>query len=488
MMDHKTQAITASDGQGADMQYLIKPRGRGYSLRMVTPDVLIGTENPWTGRKFGNEIKLGLNTRQHAEAIRLRDIRIGQIRQLEADALVNAGRKSVGRIIELTPESAAEWRQMREEADDPDAIDHVLTEKLERAERAGMGQQVRSFAKMVYKGALPLEKALEMYLDERSEGNPYGYDPLAVTTALNVRSSVKHLIAFLGGEAPTLHDVTSEKAFQFRTEYLPLVAKVKAQTVAKHMTLLRGIWAWSIADKKLLQTKSGRPIRNPWVVEQTGTPKKKATRRRSTERRVTFTADQVTMLLKRFPEWGSREGDLLRLALITGCRVDEVGSLKLTDVKEDGTGFTVPKGKSENARRYIPLVEDAERLMLQRFTMASREQSGLPHKERRLFPEWPLKPSTQKVNSASQWFTRYRRKVLGAETDGRLAMHSFRHTWRTMARRAGVPEDRIHELGGWEGNRTASKQYDHGLTEELLTCVQMTVWQALRAEGYLEKF
>ncbi|WP_424944820.1 hypothetical protein [Aliiroseovarius crassostreae] len=93
------------------MQHLMKPRGKGYSLRLVTPEVLIGTENPWTGRPFGREIKLGLNTRSHAEAIRLRDIRLGQIRQLEADALASAGQGSVGRILDLSPESAEEWRQ-----------------------------------------------------------------------------------------------------------------------------------------------------------------------------------------------------------------------------------------------------------------------------------------------------------------------------------------------------------------------------------------
>lgn len=163
------------------MQYLTKPRGRGYSLRMATPEILIGTESPWTGKAFGKEIKLGLNTRSHAEAIRLRDVRAGQVRQLEADALASAGRKNVGRIIDLTPESAAEWRKMRDEAEDPDGVDHVLLDELSKAERAGMGVQADTFAKIVFKGAMPLEKALEMYLDERSEGNPYGYDHLAKT-------------------------------------------------------------------------------------------------------------------------------------------------------------------------------------------------------------------------------------------------------------------------------------------------------------------
>jgi integrase len=488
MVDHIRDSPSASGSQEPDMQYLTKPRGRGYSLRMTTPEILVGTENPWTGKKFGREIKLGLNTRKHTEAIRIRDVRVGQIRQLEADALTSSGGRGVGRIIDLTPESAAEWRQMREEADDPDAVDLVLTDELSRAERAGKERQAVAFAQMVFKGAIPLTKALEMYLEERREGNPYGYDPLATTTALNVRSSMKHLIAFLGGDAPTLHDVTPDKVFKFRTDYLPLVAKVKAQTVAKHMTLLRGMWAWAIADKKLLRAKGGRPIRNPWIVDETGTPKKKATKRKPEETRTTFSSDDVSALLGGWPEWGSRQGDLLRLALVTGCRVDEVGTLLLSNVEEDGSGFTVAKGKTDRARRFMPLVEDARRLLAHRFKVARKKQPNAPENQQRLFPEWPLKPSTQKVNSASQWFTRYRRQALGDGTNGTLAMHSFRHTWRTLARRAGVPEDHIHELGGWEGSKDTSRVYDHGLSPEQLREAQRMVWNALKDAGYLKAF
>ena len=488
MMDHKKQTKTESGEEKPDMQYLTKPRGKGYALRMATPEVLIGLTNPWTGKPFGQEIKLGLNTRSHAEAVRQRDIKVGQIRQLEAQAHDAAKQKRHGRIIDLSPESAEGWREAIETASDPWEIETILIDQLERAERAGKGREARQLAQIALKGAVPLDKALEQYLEERSDGNPHGYDPLAKTTALNVRSSIKHLIAFLGGDSPTLHDVTPEKAFQFRTAYLPLTAQVKPQTVAKHMTLLRGMWPWAISDKKYLKTKSGKPIRNPWVVEEKGTPRKRAAKPKGDESRTAFTPDEATRLLRGFPDWGSRQGDLMRLALATGCRVDEVGSLRLQYVRDDGSGFQVAKGKTANASRFVPLVEEAQRLMLQRVERVKVMQADINSAEQRLFPEWPLKPSTQKVNSASQWFTRYRRETLGKETDGRLALHSFRHTWRTMARRAGVPEDRIHELGGWEGAKDTSRVYDHGLTEQQLTDVQRTVWEAYRTAGYLAGF
>ncbi len=56
-MDLIKNTPSASGSQEPDMQYLTKPRGHGYSLRMTTPEILVGTENPWTGKTFGREIK-----------------------------------------------------------------------------------------------------------------------------------------------------------------------------------------------------------------------------------------------------------------------------------------------------------------------------------------------------------------------------------------------------------------------------------------------
>ncbi|MDW3221970.1 MAG: phage integrase SAM-like domain-containing protein [Paracoccaceae bacterium] len=263
MMDHTTAFPTDPSGSEPDMKHLTKPRGKGYTLRVVAPEVLVGTKNPWTGKPFGREIKLGLNIRKHSEAVRLRDIRLGQIKQLEADALAATGRNGVGRIIDLSPENAAQWRQMREEADNPDGIDHVLTDELDKADRAGRGEDAQRFAGMVFRGAMPLEKALEEYLHERREGKLHGFDALSVTTPLNVRSTVRHLLRFFENTEPTLGDITPDTVFKFRTEYLPVQVGLKPQTVAKQMTLLRGMWKWAIVDKRYLKNKSGKPIRNP---------------------------------------------------------------------------------------------------------------------------------------------------------------------------------------------------------------------------------
>lgn len=491
MTDHRAGASGLAGQGGPDMKHLMKPRGKGYTLRMKTPEVLVGTTNPWTEKPFGREIKLGLNTRSHAEALRLRDVRVGQVRQLEAEAQASTGQPHVGRIIDLSPENAASWREMREEAGDSEGLDHVLIDALEKASRAGKEDEAVRFAKNVFEGAVPLADALEAYLEDRSEGNPYGYDPLAIKTALDMRTAIRHLSAFLGHDDPTLSDVTADVAFRFAREYLPVTRGLKPQTTAKHRTLLRGMWAWAIVDKRLLRDKHGKPLQNPWVTEERGTPGRKTAQKAAKLKREPFTSLHVEKLLRGYPSWGSRQGDIMRLALATGCRSDEIGSLKLTQVRMDGSGFNITKGKSENALRLIPLVGNAQSLLASRVEAVTEIQHDIAEEEQRLFPEWPVGPTTRKTDAIAKWFTLYRRAKLGEETDGKLVMHSFRHLWRTTARRAGVTEDRIHDLGGWDdekGRKSASRVYDHGLTEDLLREAQAKVWAELDDKGFLVAF
>ena len=484
MMDHKKDpASRPLEGQ-SDMRHLTKPRGKGYSLRLKTPEILIGKENPWTGRPFGREIKLGLKTRVHSEAVRQRDICLGQIRELEH--AVRTKRKKGG--LDLSHESALSFRDMRRETADKDGFDHVLTDLLDKEARAGNEVAAQRFAGILFSGHVGLGQAVDQYLEERREGNPFDFEPLAKTTTLDVLSTVKRLKAFLQIDEPTLNDVTPELAFQFRTNYLPLVIGLKPQTIAKHLTLLRGVWSWAITDKRYLRTSTGKPKANPWVFDEVGTRKRKRGVSAEDEARTAFSPEEVSKLLAGYSEWGSRQGDIMRLALATGCRADEIGALLLKYAETDGSGFNIPTGKTANAKRYIPVVGEAKVLLQKRIKLASDKQEDVGEGAQRLFPEWPLKPSNGKANSVSQWFSRYRRDVLGKESDGRLAFHSFRHTWRTVARRAGVSEDRIRELGGWSNKKDTADDYDHGLLKRQLTEVQQRIWEELEAQEYLKHF
>lgn len=316
------------------------------------------------------------------------------------------------------------------------------------------------------------------YVEARCDGNPFGFASLKRTTIMNLGTAIKHLRTYLDDETGTacLEDVTPEVALRFRDVYLPSARShrspegLSAQTVAKNVNLLKHLWLWAIESGHL-----GKKAQNPWEF-------RKGLRRSTGHReqvRQDYQPEEFSKLLTATSR-GSKEGDLIRLAIATGCRADELATISSDQVGKDGSGFHLIDGKTKNARRFIPVIGDARALLKAR--VMAHGPTG------RLFPEWPIRPASGKAAAVSQWFTRFRRKELGKETDGRLALHSTRHTWRTVARRARVDEAAINDLGGWAGPRKSSSAYDHGLLEGQLEEAQRQVWDELRREGYLEGF
>ncbi|WP_420325312.1 tyrosine-type recombinase/integrase [Mameliella sp.] len=456
------------------MDYLIQPRGpgTGWVFRMITPKELVGLPNPWTGKPFGKEIKRGLGTRHPVEARKQRDIVLGRVRELVAEATG---------ANDLSLESALEWRQMiAEDTSREQGVAMVLEDKLERASRQGTPTaQLRSFNKVALGKGYLLSKALPMYLADRADGSRKGFTTLKPTTVNNLHTAVKHLRTFLNDddELACLEDVTPALAEEFRIDYLPNLTGPRSpkgmthKTVAKNVTLLRSLWVWAVEEKHLTR----RGYAQPWVIKKGGLRKAS----KAPASRDYFTAAQVSTLLEHAAP-GTREGDLLRLAVVTGCRADEIATLLREQVAPDGSSFTLSDGKTTNASRFVPVPEGAQGLLRARLAPSQ----GGP----RLFPEWPLRPSVGKVYALPQWFTRYRRKHLGEETNDKLVLHSLRHTWRTVARRAGINEADINDLGGWAGVRSSNSVYDHGLLEEQLAQVQEQIWAELERSGYLACF
>ncbi|MGI9501342.1 MAG: tyrosine-type recombinase/integrase, partial [Geminicoccaceae bacterium] len=52
---------------------------------------------------------------------------------------------------------------------------------------------------------------------------------------------------------------------------------------------------------------------------------------------------------------GSALGDVMRIALSTGARLEEIAGAEIVDVDHNSSGFWIREGKSENAERYVPL-------------------------------------------------------------------------------------------------------------------------------------
>ena len=320
-----------------DMRYLIQPRGpaTGWVFRMVTPPDLIGVPNPWDGRPFGKEIRRGLKTRHLPTARKNRDLLLGDIRRLES---------GTSDVDAFSIASAVEYREIIKEAgaqaEDPSNVgeEFVLTDRLERAEASGVPHsRLRQFSRIAFGEGYPIAIAKEEYIKARSPDNQYGYKPLKRTTVMGFETAINHLQTFLSDDLQTacLEDVTPEAARKFKDKYLTGIINprsgegLSSKTINKNITLLKPLWDWAKEVGKIDANKL-----NPWVFER-GLPR--SNNQKKTKRGI-YRPEEFSKLLQATKR-GDRHGDLLCLAIATGCRADEIAVLKIEDVVDGANGF-----------------------------------------------------------------------------------------------------------------------------------------------------
>ncbi|MFO7758308.1 MAG: tyrosine-type recombinase/integrase [Roseovarius sp.] len=453
------------------MEYIEQPKGPGtaYRFRMKTPKSLRGTQNPWSeGKRFGTWIIRPMDRQRHLpSAKKLRDIYLAEVRKLEIEYRART---------RWSLEKADLWAEaLTAERDDTLVRDLIYDE----AERAPEGQR-KAFLKVATATTLPLSKAAEQYLAARSADNPYGNKPLSKTSANEVVTAVNYLCAFRAATPDTLFldDITPELVSDFQHEFLPAQTSKKTGraltpgTIEKAMTMLRGLWRWALARKKVKLDP------NPFNRPDDDVPRVK---KQTEPKRDQFKPEETQKVLAAVPQ-GDRMGDLFRLGLVTGARVTEIAKVTVLETKEDGSVFLISGGKSENAKRVVPVPTVAQT------TVKRLRAAAIEAGEDRLFHTFPINAATGTAKSASKAFTGLRRKVLGKDSDERLAFHSLRHTWKTVSRRAGLSIDDAHDLGGWAGIKRTSNPYDHGLNDNELAEAHEKVAALLGREGHLEGF
>ncbi|WP_270725863.1 tyrosine-type recombinase/integrase [Shimia sp. Alg240-R146] len=367
------------------------------------------------------------------------------------------------------------WADAMREAEDPAMVREVLYDEIERAPKS----QRKAFGKVATAQSLPVSRAVVQYLNDRAEGNGFGYKPLGPTSVNELHTAINHLCAFTGTTKDTLflNDLSTEMVLEFRGSYLPSQKSKKTgkgltlATVEKSTTMLRGLWRWALAHKKVDLDV------NPFDTPE-GVPRAKKTKEAKTDQ---YKPEETQKILEVVPQ-GDRLGDLFRLGLVTGARITEIAKVTVDDTYEDGSVFFIEGGKTDNAKRVVPVPVVAQPIVKR------LRQAAVDGGHQRLFHAFPLAPKTNTAKAASKAFTNLRRKVLGVETDGRLNFHSTRHTWKTTSRRAGLSIDDAHDLGGWATQAKSSDPYDHGLNLEELTAAQSKVTALLDKDGHLEGF
>lgn len=454
--------INMGDTDMLDTNYLFQPRGQGtaWLFRMATPAPLIGRINPRTDKPYGREIREGLKgVRVLAEARKLRDLRLGEIRREEKRATGEA-HGSIDDALEI----AASLQTL--EDDERDTAESVLADQAEKLESRVGPKKAARWYRTATGQSTPFSAACEKYKADRGKA-------LSKSSLNNLNTTIKEFKEFAGDDV-SLEQVDRGLAARFVTEFLPNRKGPKAPegqgpaTIRKKVSQLSQVWAWAQQRGILPYTKE-----TPWDQQA---PSKKEVRDSAKARRV-YEPEETRKLLAVMPE-GEPLGDAFRVALLTGVRLEEVASLDASQVGEKEHYYVVQKGKTENAARLVPLVGVARDVI--RARMRKAKGAGP------LFPELSVRPSTGKRGgSLSQEFTRVRRKVLGEATDRALDLHALRHTWATVARRVGVDERTWLEMGGWTRGKGAHLTYDHGLELKRYLKDQEKVARCFKEKGYL---
>jgi integrase len=318
---------------------------------------------------------------------------------------------------------------------------------------AAKEEQARRYAEMAQGKATPIALHHEQFIAQahnkkRTEGDD--------------TRAMKFLLAWCERERvrPTLQTITRKVAVRFM-DALPELAKADRQlspvTLNKYLGRLSRYWEWLVRREEAEA--------NVWDRLKLTEPKTSAG-----EQERPFTDEEVRRLLNGPAE--QRMQDLMRIAALTGARLDAI-----VDLKVGGCGdglFVFKPQKRETSERAVPIHPDLAEIV------ARRTEGRFPEDD--LFPEWPAprKPGSVRERSfkASNQFTAYRREVgVDQVIDGRrrslVNFHSFRRWFITKAEQADQPESIIAAVVGHKRKGMTLGRYSAGpLIAQARRCVE----------------
>ncbi|MBS1019553.1 hypothetical protein JK205_11545 [Gluconobacter cerinus] len=439
-----------------------------YYVRFIIPKDRWQDAGKVLGSRTGirKDILKSLQTRTHKDALRLRDAALEVIRKQLNRKLVDAGLAPLhGADVpdwlneELMLTEALEARRRIASASDTDDFydehtgisesprDRVVegldcflegrAHKLDHAGKDGAKYQTR-FREIARGVRTPFALVMDRWMKDRE--SDVGHSAISLDqAAFNLfsrylahsqdREEPENLMNFL--RVQIVEDVPEVVLGGF-SEWLLNERGLSAKTVSCRISSLKGLWAFAI-QKHILKGP------NPWLGATVGL-KRKAGKKKSEVR--PFSEDELIRLLRADPDekrrwaWGSAIRDLMRLALLTGARQNELASLTVgrvlnqdrTDGELWGIQVTDDEAKTKNSVRRIPLHPLVQPIIARRL-----KEAGEGNVDASLFPECkPGGTGMKRGHFFSQRFTDFRRDVLGRETDGEVNFHSFRRCFVTF--------------------------------------------------------
>jgi integrase len=170
-------------------------------------------------------------------------------------------------------------------------------------------------------------------------------------------------------------------------------------------------------------------------------------------------------------------------------RLDEIAGLRLRDFHQDEEAgewlFDVsPRGgrsvKTASSIRKVPLHPQLTKIGLLRYRQSLIDRGV--NLEGSLWPGLKSAEGRPLSGPWSKWFGRFLRGKAGI-TDRRKVFHSFRHTFKRMARDAGIPEETHDAMSGHSGGGGVGKSYGRGVSLRPLVDAMATIKAPVAVSG-----
>lgn len=438
-----------------------------------------------TGEK--RDIVRTLETTDRREALRRRDPAVAAIREDVDSRLRAAGLQPLAGdwTADWGPVAAARREQLRTADATPDPFDDEgdgwtpralvrdkISEEAQELYETQGADAANAYWAVATGGSLTVQEAADRWLAGLEAGKQNRQQ-----TINGHRAALELLGAFLKAEkglpalsAVALPIISRRIANDFvtwrqTTNSAKTKRPVSPKTIQRELSSFNGLWRWALRGDHAAQ--------NPWTDQASSLPDPRRARHAGDDRedgkRPYSPAELVALLKATGKDWSPNGGgygatlwDMLRLGLLTGCRADELASLRVADFV-DGTSIRIRMGKTGNARRTLPLHAAAQRVLVERLAQLPDTAPTAP-----LFPEIPAQgPDQKRGKMLTTRFLPAMRRILkdaGLETTGEVDLHSLRRSFAQHVRNAmqedgGVDTVLLGALMGHSESTLALKVY-----------------------------
>jgi integrase len=423
--------------------------------------------------KLGTKLKRPLGTDSLREANRRKWDVIAELKAIIAQAddpslSMDSARKQARERAMREAALLAERRKVAFDVEERDQVDEEIDNTATRL--AGRPVDVDEFGSEVFApGQAELAKEFSQFA--RGERTPVDLHHQRFLDTSNVKPRTladdKRAMKLLTGWcekkgiAPYLQAITKKEAVRFCDDLPTITDKLTPVTLNKYVSRLSVYWSW-LENRHEVETNvwKGRRLKEP---QQTTDQKERP-----------FSDDEMKALLAGDAE--SHMHDLMRIAALSGARLDAIVCLKVKDCRDDGV-FVFKPQKKEPGPRLCP-IHSALKEIVER-----RKKDKEPEDD--IFPEWPgvkkSKSLRERSFKTSNDFTTYRRSmhvedIREGKRRGLVNFHSFRRWFITKAEQAGQPESTIAVVVGHKRQGMTFGVYSGGpLLEQARLCVESVV-------------